>query len=41
MIRASGFAIGVDRSDVAFRGFLPRKTTPRDLYETTVIAKPL
>jgi hypothetical protein len=25
----------------AFRGFLPRKTTPRDLYETTVIAKPL
>jgi hypothetical protein len=28
-------------SPVAFRGFLPRKTTPRDLYETTVIAKPL
>src|SRR5580692_1533313 len=37
----SGFAIGVDRSHVAFRGFLSRKTTPRDLYETTVIAKPL
>ena len=37
----SGFAIGVDRSHVAFRGFLPWKTTPRDLYETTVIAKPL
>ena len=29
--RSSGFAIGVDRSRVAFRGFLPRKTTPRDL----------
>jgi hypothetical protein len=28
-------------SHVAFRGFLPRKTTPRDLFETTVIAKPL
>jgi hypothetical protein len=28
-------------SHVAFRGFLPRKTTPRDLYEPTVIAKPL
>jgi hypothetical protein len=25
----------------AFRGFLPRKTTPLDLYEATVIAKPL
>ena len=37
----SGFAIGVDRSHVAFRGFLPRKTTPRDLYGTKVIAKPL
>jgi hypothetical protein len=38
---SSGFAIGVDRSQGAFRGFLPRKTTPRDLYETRVIAKPL
>ena len=37
----SGFAIGLDRSYVAFRGFLPRKTTPRDLYGATVIAKPL
>ena len=37
----SGFAMGVDGSHVAFRGFLPRKTTPRDLYGTTVIAKPL
>jgi hypothetical protein len=37
----SSFAIGVDRSHVAFRGFPPRKTTPRDFYETTVIAKPL
>jgi hypothetical protein len=26
----SGFATGVDRSRVAFRGFLLRKTTPRD-----------
>jgi menaquinone-9 beta-reductase len=26
---------------LASSGFLPRKTTPRDLYETTVIAKPL
>ncbi len=24
-----------------FRGFLPRKTTPRDLYQAKVIAKPL
>jgi hypothetical protein len=37
----SGSASGVDRSHVAFRGFLPRKTTPRDFYETKVIAKPL
>jgi hypothetical protein len=36
----SGFAIGVDRSQGPFRGFLPRKTTPRDLYQATVIAKP-
>ena len=37
----SGIAIGVDRSHLAFRGFLPRKTTPREVYEATVIAKPL
>jgi hypothetical protein len=37
----SGFAIGVDRSEIAFRGFLSRKTTPRELFGTTVIAKPL
>jgi hypothetical protein len=35
----SSFAIGVDRSEKPFRGFLPRKTTPRDLYQATVIAK--
>jgi hypothetical protein len=33
--------MGVVRSHVAFRGFLPRKTTPRDLHQATVIAKPL
>ncbi len=37
----SGLAIGVDRSERTFRGFLSRKTTPRDLFGTTVIAKPL
>jgi hypothetical protein len=31
----------IQGSHVAFRGFLPRKSTPRGLYETTVIAKPL
>jgi hypothetical protein len=31
--------MGVDRSNSSFRGFLPRKTTPRDPYQTTVIAK--
>ena len=35
----SSFAIGVDRSWRPFRGFLPRKTTPRDLYQATVIVK--
>src|SRR5271168_2327689 len=29
----------VHESDRPFRGFLPRKTTPRDLYQSTVIAK--
>src|ERR1700691_3059448 len=37
--RHSSFAIGVDRSDRPFRGFLPRKTTPRDLYHAAVIGK--
>jgi hypothetical protein len=26
-------------ADRLFRGFLPGKTTPRDLYQTTAIAK--
>jgi hypothetical protein len=29
----------IRESHVAFRGFLPRKTTPRDLYPAPVIAK--
>jgi len=33
------FAIVVDRSDRPLRGFSPGKTTPRDLCQTTVIAK--
>jgi hypothetical protein len=37
--RQSSFAIGVDRSDRPFRGFSPGRTTPRDLCQTTVIAK--
>jgi hypothetical protein len=32
---------GNRESQEPFRGFLPRKTTPRDLYQATVIAKPL
>jgi hypothetical protein len=39
--RQSDFAIDAGRSRRTFRGFLPRKTTPRDPYEITVIAKPL
>jgi hypothetical protein len=35
----SSFAIGLDRSDWLFGGFLSKKTTPRDLYHATVIAK--
>ena len=31
----------IRESQVAFRGFLPRKITPGDLYQATVIAKPL
>jgi hypothetical protein len=31
----------IRESQGPFRGFLPRKTTPRDLYQATVIAKPL
>jgi hypothetical protein len=33
------FANGGDRSNRPFRGFLPRKTTPRDLCQATVFAK--
>jgi hypothetical protein len=29
----------IRESERAFRGFLPRKTTPRELYQATVIAK--
>jgi hypothetical protein len=29
----------IRESDRLFRGFLPKKTTPRDLYQATVIAK--
>jgi 16S rRNA C1402 (ribose-2'-O) methylase RsmI len=32
-------AAGNPGSERLFRGFLPRKTTPRDLYQATVIAK--
>jgi hypothetical protein len=35
----SGFAIGVDRSERLFVVFSQKKTTPRDLYQATVIAK--
>jgi hypothetical protein len=38
-VLVSSLAIGVDRSEGPFRGFLPRKTTPRDLFQSTVIAK--
>jgi hypothetical protein len=31
----SSFAIGLNRRDGPVRGFLPRKTTPRDLYQAT------
>jgi hypothetical protein len=33
------FRNDVDRSDRHLRGFLPRKTTPRDPYQATAIAK--
>ncbi len=45
--RRTSFAFGECRvqeirgSQGPLRGFLPRKTTPRDLYQATVIAKPL
>jgi hypothetical protein len=39
--RSSRFAIGVDGSHLAFRGFLPGKTDPRHPYEATVTTKPL
>jgi hypothetical protein len=35
----NSFAIGADRGDRLFRGFLPRKTTPRYLCQATVIAR--
>jgi hypothetical protein len=31
----------IRESQEPFRGFLPRKTTPRDFYQANVIAKPL
>jgi hypothetical protein len=39
LLPASAALQEIRESHVAFRGFLPRKTTPRDLYGTTVIAK--
>jgi len=36
--RQSGFAIGAGQSPRTFGGFLLKETTPRDLYEITVIA---
>ena len=41
LLSASAGLQEIRESQGPFRGFLPRKTTPRDLYETTVIAKPL
>jgi hypothetical protein len=44
--KAAHVALGLCRaqeirgSHVAFRGFLPKKTSPRDLYGIRVIAKP-
>src|ERR1700677_3558915 len=38
--RLSGFAIGVNRSHGAFRGFLPGKPLLAVVYDATVIAKP-
>jgi hypothetical protein len=37
----SGFTLGVDRSRSARRGFLPRKTTPRDAGQAPRVVKPL
>jgi hypothetical protein len=37
----SGFTLGVDRSKRSLRGFLPRKTTPRDLGQAPSVVKPL
>jgi 16S rRNA C1402 (ribose-2'-O) methylase RsmI len=39
MVPGQCCAAGNPGSDRLFRGFLPGKTTPRDLYQTTVIAK--
>jgi hypothetical protein len=37
----SDFTVDESRSEERFRGFPPKKTTPRDLYEATVTLKPL
>jgi hypothetical protein len=39
LLSTSAALKGNPGSDRPFRGFLPRKTTPRDLYQATVIAK--
>jgi hypothetical protein len=39
LLSASAALQEIRESDRPFRGFLPRKTTPRDLYHTVVIAK--
>jgi hypothetical protein len=40
LLSASAALQEIRESQGPFRGFLPRKTTPRDLYQATVIAKP-
>jgi hypothetical protein len=39
LLSTSAAAAGNPGSDRPFQGFLPRKTTSRDLYQATVIAK--
>jgi hypothetical protein len=39
LLSASAALQEIRESDQPFRGFLPRKTTPRYLYQVTVIAK--
>jgi hypothetical protein len=41
LFSASAAPQEIRRSDRHFRGFLPRKTTPRERYRATVIAKVL